>query len=138
MDVFSKQKRSAIMANVKSKGNKTTEIAMIQLFKNSGIHGWRRNALLTGKPDFIFPQKKVVVFVDGCFWHGHNCRGLTPATNRKFWEEKLRKNKERDKRVSRNLRRQGWSVHRIWECKIKRGRLSAKLVTALEKGAGRV
>jgi hypothetical protein len=69
-DVFSKRKRSQIMAAVRSKGNKTTELKLISIFRVNGIVGWRRNKKITGSPDFVFRKKRIALFVDGCFWHG--------------------------------------------------------------------
>ena len=71
-DIFTHEKRSEIMSQVRSKGNKSTELKLISYFKQYGIKGWRRNYSVKGRPDFIFPDKKIAVFVDGCFWHGHH------------------------------------------------------------------
>lgn len=119
-DVFDKQTRSKIMSKVKSKNNKSTELKIIEYFKEIELKGWRRNYKLFGKPDFTFPKKRVVVFVDGCFWHGHNCRNLKPKQNKEYWEKKIQKNKERDKLVTETLTQKGWKVYRIWECQLKK------------------
>jgi DNA mismatch endonuclease (patch repair protein) len=119
-DVFTKEKRSEVMSKVKGRGNKSTELALIALFKKYGITEWRRHQKLPGKPDFSFPKSKLAVFVDGCFWHGcPNC-GTIPKARRKFWLEKIEGNKRRDARVSRELRAKGWSVIRIRECRLKK------------------
>ncbi len=107
------------MRSVKSKNNKSTEIALIGYFKKIGVKGWRRNYSLFGKPDFTFPKKRIVVFVDGCFWHGHNCRNTTPKDNEEYWKRKIERNIERDKTVAQNLSQKNWKVIRIWECEIK-------------------
>jgi DNA mismatch endonuclease (patch repair protein) len=120
-DVFSKQKRSEVMRSVKSKGNKSTEEKLIQLFRINKISGWRRNYKVFGHPDFVFPGKKIAVFADGCFWHGHKCRNVTPADNAEYWLNKIQRNIQRDKSVTQALKKEGWSVVRIWECEIKRG-----------------
>ena len=78
-DMVSKKQRSKIMRSVKSRGNHPTELKLIQLFKQRGIKGWRRNYQLVGKPDFVFPKARVVLFADGCFWHGHDCRNTTSS-----------------------------------------------------------
>ena len=78
-DTFSREERSNIMRKVKSAKNKSTEIKLIRYFKSRNITGWRRNYKLFGKPDFVFPKKRLAVFADGCFWHGHNCRRCVPA-----------------------------------------------------------
>jgi len=107
------------MSRIRSAGNATTELRLLRLFRQAKVKGWRRNYPLPGKPDFAFPQSKVAVFVDGCFWHGHECgRNLTPMRNAKAWREKIDGNQQRDQRVSRELRRLGWRVVRIWECSL--------------------
>ena len=119
MDVFDKQKRSEIMKSVKSQKNKSTELLLINLFKSNNITGWRRNYKLFGKPDFVFLKNKLAIFVDGCFWHGHNCRNTTPSSNTEYWENKIIRNKNRDKIVNAHLKNINWSVIRIWECDLK-------------------
>jgi DNA mismatch endonuclease (patch repair protein) len=119
MDTFSKKQRSDIMRAVKSKGNASTEIALIKLFKLYRLTGWRRNAKLLGNPDLYFPIKKIVVFADGCFWHGCRCKVL-PASNEYYWNEKIKRNITRDKKITRELKRQGYIVFRIKECQIKK------------------
>ncbi|MGA7193765.1 MAG: DNA mismatch endonuclease Vsr [Anaerolineales bacterium] len=68
-----------------------------------------------GKPDFVFPKRKIALFVDGCFWHGCPKHSSAPKSNRRFWMKKLKANKERDKFVNRELRKSGWKVVRVWE-----------------------
>lgn len=126
-DVFSKEKRSQVMRAVRSKGNKSTEIALIKIFKTRKISGWRRNFNLIGKPDFVFLKKKIVVFVDGCYWHGHTCRKRKPGHNNEYWKEKISNNKKRDKFVTKKLRSVGWQVIRIWECEIRKKRYTRKI-----------
>lgn len=133
-DVVSKKQRSKIMQAVKSQGNKTTEMKLIALFKLRGIAGWRRNSQIAGRPDFIFPKLRVAVFADGCFWHGHACRNVTPADNAQYWHEKIKRNKARDRAVTKELRAQGWLVVRIWECEIKQGKIQ-KLTRALKRAS---
>lgn len=111
--------RSALMSLVRSKGNKTTELKMVKLLRREHLSGWRRNADLFGKPDFVWRKKRVAVFIDGCFWHGHLCnRNLTPKTNKAEWLSKIKKNRTRDKQVTGELRDLGWKVIRIWECEL--------------------
>lgn len=119
-DVFSKEKRSEVMKAIKSKNTKTTELKMIQIFKELKISGWRRTYPLVGKPDFVFPKKRIVVFVDGCFWHGHDCRNVTPKENSDFWDKKRDYNRAHDKEVIKTLIVKGWNVIRIWECELKK------------------
>ena len=119
-DIFSKEKRSKVMKAVKSRNTKTTELKMIEIFKELHITGWRRTYPLTGKPDFVFPKKRIVVFVDGCFWHGHDCRNVTPSDNAEFWNAKREYNKCHDEVVTQMLKSKNWMVIRIWECELKK------------------
>lgn len=114
-DVFNRKKRSQVMAAIRSKGNKATELKLASIFRAHGIHGWRRNEPLFGKPDFVFRRERLAVFVDGCFWHGCPRHGRTPSGNRPYWSEKLQRNRARDLKVGRVLRRKHWRVLRLWE-----------------------
>jgi DNA mismatch endonuclease, patch repair protein len=114
-DVFSPKKRSQIMARVRGRGNKSTELTFVQLLRGSGIQGWRRHKNVFGRPDFIFPKLKLAVFIDGCFWHGCPAHASSPMTNSVFWKRKLEANRKRDKTVTRTLRNRGWRVMRIWQ-----------------------
>lgn len=119
-DTVSEKKRSEIMRANKPKGNKSTELKLIQLFKQLGLKGWRRNYKIAGAiPDFVFLKKRIAIFADGCFWHGHNCRNLTPKQNSEYWQKKIENNRIRDKEINERLERKGWKVIRIWECEIK-------------------
>lgn len=130
-DTFTKEKRSEIMRQVKSSRNKSTELKLIAFFKSQSIIGWRRNYKLFGKPDFVFLKTKTAIFVDGCFWHGHNCRNTKPKDNKEYWETKICKNIQRDKQVTEYLTNKGWLVIRLWECELKIGEiLKEKLATA--------
>lgn len=119
-DVFDKSKRSDIMRNVKSAKNKSTEERLIAIFKEYGIKGWRRNYPVRGKPDFVFHKDKVAVFVDGCFWHGHDCRNTRPKDNAEYWKQKISRNMQRDVDVTEYLKSLGWRVVRIWECELQK------------------
>lgn len=68
----------------------------------------------------MFPKKRVVVFVDGCFWHGHHCRNVTPSNNAEFWNTKREYNKRHDEQVTQTLESKNWTVIRIWECELKK------------------
>ncbi len=114
-DIFNKTKRSDVMSRIRSHGNKSTELAMIKVFRANKITGWRRHQNVFGKPDFIFPELRVAIFVDGCFWHGCPKHSNTPVDNKDFWLKKLTSNKKRDKIVANTLREKGWRVLRIWE-----------------------
>jgi DNA mismatch endonuclease (patch repair protein) len=117
-DVFTKAKRSAVMSLIRGSGNKDTELRMIALFREHGITGWRRNARVFGKPDFVFRRERVAVFVDGCFWHGcpRPKHAPLPKNRAEWWAAKLARNKARDRVVTRALRQHGWTVLRVWEC----------------------
>lgn len=118
-DVFTKEQRSDIMRQVKSVKNKSTELKLIAFFKANAVKGWRRSYKLFGKPDFTFPKQKTVVFVDGCFWHGHDCRNTKPKDNAEYWNKKREHNMKRDIEVTETLQSKGWEVVRIWECELK-------------------
>lgn len=154
-DVFSKAKRSAVMARIRSRGNKRTELALMRVFRVLGITGWRRHIQIRNpergarrstsprpsarsgegeafrvRPDFVFREQRVAVFVDGCFWHGCPQHGTKPKGNAAFWRRKFAANVARDRRVNRALRRAGWGVLRIWEHELARkreARLAARL-----------
>ena len=130
MDKFTKEVRSKTMMAVKSRGNKSTELALIQLFKKHSIKGWRRHSRLFGRPDFYFPKLKLALFADGCFWHGCACRQTKPQNNAAYWENKIRRNKARDRLVTHELKSRGYVVLRIKECEIKKGTLPRKLLSA--------
>jgi DNA mismatch endonuclease (patch repair protein) len=115
VDVFTPAKRSQVMARIRGRANKATELALMAIFRRHGITGWRRNQVIFGKPDFVFRAQRVAVFVDGCFWHGCPQHANLPANNRTFWKKKLDGNCRRDRRVNRELRSRGWRVLRIWE-----------------------
>lgn len=119
-DVFNTEKRSSIMQKVRSKGNKTTEIRLITLFHNAHIKGWRRNYPVKGHPDFVFLDKKIAIFVDGCFWHGHDCRNTRPKDNQEYWQKKRERNIKHDQEVTALFEARGWTVIRIWECELKK------------------
>ena len=119
-DVFSKDKRSEIMKGVRSFGNKSTELTLIKYFTSNHITGWRRKYNVKGHPDFVFLNRKIAIFVDGCFWHGHNCRNTTPADHVDYWEKKRRQNIEHDQATTQLFESRGWTVIRIWECELKK------------------
>ena len=126
-DVFTKEKRSEVMKAVKSRNTKTTELKMIGIFKEFHIIGWRRTYPLIGKPDFVFPKKRIVMFVDGCFWHGHDCRNVTPSSNDDFWNAKRAYNRQHDDIVTKTLEKHMWTVIRVWECELRKKNREALL-----------
>lgn len=118
-DMFSKARRSEMMSLIRSHGNKATEIRLIEIFRQFKITGWRRKQKLLGKPDFVFRESRVAVFVDGCFWHGCPKCYKRPSSNQEFWDAKFVNNKRRDRRINRELPKEGWKVFRIWEHQLK-------------------
>ena len=134
MDRVTPVARSKIMSLVPSRHGRTTEKRLRALLVQRGIDGWRMHATdLPGRPDFVFQPSSLVVFVDGCFWHGcKDCRKASKS-NVKFWSGKIRVNMLRDARVSLLLRRNGWSVVRIRECELKNPTRRAEVVTMLER-----
>lgn len=119
-DVFSPAKRSEIMRAVKSRDTKP-EIALRKSLHRLGYRYRLNVGDLPGKPDLVFPKYKAVIFVHGCFWHGHACKrgARTPKSNRIYWTEKIARNKERDKKNKIALKALGWRVITVWECQIK-------------------
>ena len=119
-DVFNKEKRSDIMKQVRSRNNKSTELKLMQFFRENRITGWRRQYKVKGHPDFVFLDKRIAIFVDGCFWHGHDCRNTRPADNAIYWQKKRERNIAHDMDVTRSFERRGWTVVRIWECELQK------------------
>jgi DNA mismatch endonuclease, patch repair protein len=119
VDVHTKAQRSHNMSRVRSQGNRTTEACLAGLFRKWHVTGWRRGVALCGKPDFVFPQSRVVVFVDGCFWHNCQQCKFKPSSNVTYWEEKFARNRARDEDVNRTLKVLGWRVIRIWEHELR-------------------
>lgn len=108
--------RSRVMREVKGQGNKSTEVKLRGALIQYGAVGWKTQPKgIHGRPDFIFPDSRMAIFVDGCFWHGCPTCYRRPQTSRDYWDGKAVKNIARDKSVSSSLRRRGWSVIRIWE-----------------------
>jgi len=139
-DIWSKRKRSEVMSLIRSRGNKATELRLIEVFRKHRITGWRRRQRLTGNPDFVFRTARLCVFVDGCFWHGCPKHGTLPRQNRKYWDAKIKKNKLRDREVNLRLKRDGWQVIRIWGHELhvrKEQRLVARINKHLEAAVTR-
>lgn len=119
-DVLTKRQRSYNMSRIRGKNTKPERVV------RSVIHelGYRfrlHAGHLPGKPDIVFPSRKKVIFVHGCFWHMHRCRygRVVPQTNPEFWRAKRLANKARDRKNMRNLKSLGWAVLIVWECQIR-------------------
>src|SRR5579862_4042959 len=102
------------MSRIKSGGNKDTELRFASILRAHGITGWRKRQMLPGKPDFIFRQAKLAIFIDGCFWHGCRLHCRMPKSNRSYWKLKIARNASRDRLTTQRLRTAGWKVLRIW------------------------
>lgn len=120
------------MRNVKSMNTKP-EMIVRKLAHSLGYRFRLHRKDLPGKPDIVFPSRRKLILVHGCFWHGHNCEaGERPASNRNYWDEKLDKNISRDKCNYRALRKLGWGILRVWECETRDGvRLRNRIVRFL-------
>lgn len=134
MDTVSAKKRSEIMGSIRSK-NTSPELIVRHIVFKMGYRYRLFRTDLPGKPDLAFIKLKKVIFVNGCFWHGHNCRNnLRPKTNEEYWNRKITQNIERDKRNYRKLNRIGWSYCVIWECETRNSvRLTQKIIKFLCK-----
>lgn len=128
--LFSGLTRSQLMSRIRARGNARTELAFASLLKSIGIKGWRRHQPILGTPDFSFKQPRLCIFIDGCFWHGCPLHSTHVLKQSPLWQAKIYANRRRDKNVSRELRKNGWRVLRIWEhelAKKNRTRLLARL-----------
>jgi len=125
-DDLTKAQRRACMQAVKGRDT-TPERAVRSILHRLGCRFALHRADLPGKPDIVMPARRCVVFVHGCFWHGHTCdRGCRePVTNARYWRRKIDRNRARDRRAMAALRRDGWRVFVVWECEIRPGRRDA-------------
>ena len=111
--------RSANMRAIRGK-NTAPEMTVRSLAHRLGYRFRLHRKDLPGKPDLVFPSRRKIIFVHGCFWHAHACKsGLVPHTNREFWTAKLEANKARDRRTVHLLTEDRWRVLVIWECELK-------------------
>lgn len=134
MDTVTKQRRSEIMSRIKSKGSKIEKSLMRDLGK-AKFRYKKHVSNLPGKPDIAFVDKKVVVFVDSCFWHGCRWHGTMPTSNKNFWIKKISSNKARDKKTNLEYKKMGWKVIRLWEhtLKNKSGESISQITALLNK-----
>lgn len=118
MDIWDKEKRSAVMAKIRSKDTKPELIVRRYLYHRG--YRYRKNVKgLPGTPDIVLKKYGVVIFVHGCFWHGHEVDKHIPVAHHEYWEKKIAKNKERDLKNKQKLMRMGWTVITVWECQLK-------------------
>lgn len=131
-DRLTPDQRSKLMARIKTSGTEP-ELRVRSLLRRLGFRSQRYNGLLPGRPDIVLSRKRIVLFVHGCFWHGHSCpKGKLPVQNAEFWNKKIVENKARDRRTKRELVQAGWRVLTVWQCALKEeSRLSRKLQRAL-------
>lgn len=113
MDTVSKQKRSEIMSGIRSESG----IEMLPC-RFRGLYLRKHPGGVFGRPDFGNKARRVAVFIDGCFWHGCPRHYKQPKSNIAFWSSKIARNRKRDRAVNKNLKKSGWEVHRIWECRL--------------------
>lgn len=134
MDIHDKKTRSYNMSQIKSQSTKPEKMVRKYLF----THGFRyrkNDRRLPGTPDIVLPKYRTVIFVNGCFWHGHNqCRYFViPKSNTEFWVDKINKNIARDAVNTDKLISLGWNVITIWECELKKDKREDTLLTLLHK-----
>lgn len=130
MDDRSKEARSKNMANIKNK-NTSLELKVRKRLFQDGFRYKINDRSLPGTPDIVLPKYKTVIFINGCFWHRHNCKlATTPKTNTKYWTNKFRKNIKNDQKYYQLLNNMGWHVIVLWECEIKSD--FHDLITSLE------
>jgi DNA mismatch endonuclease (patch repair protein) len=130
-DVFSPEKRSAVMRRVKGKDT-APELRVRKALTRLGLRYRLHRADLPGKPDIVMPGRRLAIFVHGCFWHGHSCaRGArVPKANRDYWLGKVGRNRARDDTHRAALEARGWRVLTLWECELKdAARLEETLAT---------
>ena len=134
MDVHDKKTRSYNMSRIKGKNTKPEELVRKYLF-SQGFRYRKNDVRLPGTPDIVLPKYKTVIFVNGCFWHGHsNCRYfVVPRTNTEFWLNKIDTNRQRDARKITELQNLGWRVIVLWECQLKKNVVDETLQSLVEE-----
>lgn len=134
MDTFSAEDRSAVMRRVHSK-NTRPEIKLRSALHRAGFRFRLHVSSLPGEPDIVLPKYKTVIFVHGCFWHGHECKrgNRLPTTNAEYWRNKIERNRTRDMMQAEALARLGWTRIVVWECEIRDGAVACQCVNDLLK-----
>lgn len=132
-DNHSKEMRSMNMSHIRSKNSKPEELVRKYLFSR-GLRYRKNVKKLPGCPDIVLAKYKTIVFVNGCFWHHHDCgRFVWPASNEEYWRKKINRNVERDIQNAFLLTQQGWKVLTIWECQLKKNVAEENLSLLYEK-----
>jgi DNA mismatch endonuclease (patch repair protein) len=134
MDNHSAEIRSYNMSRIRSKNTKPEETVRKALFA-AGFRYRKNDKRLLGHPDIVLPKYKTVIFVNGCFWHGHEgCRYfIWPKTNKEYWMEKINGNVERDKQTAASLSGLGWQVIVVWECELKKDKLDGTIQRLMQQ-----
>lgn len=136
-DNHSKEERSYNMSRIRSKGNKPEEKVRKYLF-SKGFRYRKNDRRLPGCPDIVLPKYKTVIFVNGCFWHKHDCpRFVWPSSNQEYWIPKIEGNVQRDERNHSQLKESGWNVIVIWECELKKKVFEETMARTVEQITGR-
>ena len=118
-DVVDKETRSRMMSGIRGKDTQP-ELIIRKALHKEGFRYKLHDRYLPGKPDLVFPKYNAVIFVHGCFWHGHNCHLFKwPKSRSDFWKKKIARNKEVDKRNYKKLSEEGWYILTVWECALK-------------------
>ena len=118
-DIVDPATRSRMMSGIRSENTKP-EILLRRALHKNGFRYRLHASRIPGKPDIVFPKYRAVLFVHGCFWHGHDCPLFRmPKTRNEFWEEKIRKNRERDTKVLKKVKEAEWRTGIVWECSLK-------------------
>lgn len=134
-DIVDPETRSRMMSGIKGKNTKP-ELMVRKALHDRGFRYRLHVSNLPGKPDMVFPKWNAVIFVNGCFWHGHDCHlHKLPSTRTEFWKEKIDRNRTRDATVRKLLRETGWRVLTIWECTL-RGREKIGLGPVVDRVVG--
>lgn len=134
MDTHSKEVRSYNMSRIRSKNTKPEESVRKALFA-AGFRYRKNDKRLPGRPDIVLPKYKTVIFVNGCFWHGHKgCRYFVwPKSNTDYWQSKIKGNMERDKKNKKLLKNSGWRIIILWECELKKANINERLLKLYEE-----
>jgi DNA mismatch endonuclease (patch repair protein) len=130
MDILTPAERSARMALIRSKDTRF-ELRVRSALHKRGYRYRKHDRSLPGKPDLVFASRRKVIFLHGCFWHGHKCRlGRMPKTRPEYWKPKIAGNRMRDKRNQNQLQKVGWGSLTVWECELDK---FDKLIARIER-----
>lgn len=130
-DTLTPAQRSERMSRIRGRDTRPERLVRSHLHR-AGLRFRLHGAKLPGRPDLVLPKYATVVFVEGCFWHGHRCqKGRIPGTNSMFWASKIATNQARDQRNQRALRRIGWRVLRVWECQLAKAATRERVLDRL-------